>query len=227
MRRQLIVLGIAFLGFAVFSTMPGITAEQAGYDEDEYGPQEKIIWNTPAKGVFFDHKIHTMDVGLDCESCHDELFEMEAGVAEEEDDFTMAAMIDDGQYCGACHYEDGDAFSVETNCTACHMVSDDMIIWSEPVKGVVFNHSLHTEDFDCADCHSGAFAMMNGAASENGDFTMTAMDNERKYCGLCHHEDGDAYPAKTRCTSCHIGVKGVERLTGIGTADSKEDAGHE
>ena len=89
------------------------------YDEDLYGPEAPVIWEKPVRGVIFDHKIHTMEIGLDCDSCHDEIFEMEAGAAEENDDFNMKSMYD-GQYCGACH-DGGDAFAANTRCTTCHI----------------------------------------------------------------------------------------------------------
>lgn len=90
------------------------------YDEDLFGPEEPIVWRSPVEGVVFEHKIHTMESGLDCDSCHDEIFEMMEGVAEEEGDFTMKAMSE-GLYCGNCHYEGGDAFTIESRCTSCHI----------------------------------------------------------------------------------------------------------
>ena len=67
------------------------------YDEDTYGPSEK-----------FHH-----------DSCHDEIFQMESGSTEQNDDFTMQALYD-GKYCGACH--DGQtAFASNTRCTVCHI----------------------------------------------------------------------------------------------------------
>ncbi len=97
-------------------------AEEEGeeeYDEDTYGPEAPIIWMRPVKGVAFVHKVHTMDAGLDCDTCHDDLFEMEAGAAEEKDDFIMETIYEGG-YCGACH--DGDsAFAANTQCATCHI----------------------------------------------------------------------------------------------------------
>jgi c(7)-type cytochrome triheme protein len=60
-----------------------------------------------------------MDAGLDCDSCHDELFEMEAGAAEQNEDFTMATLYEGG-YCGACH-DGSTAFASDTRCTTCHI----------------------------------------------------------------------------------------------------------
>ena len=93
--------------------------EEEYYDEDEFGPEALIIWESPVRGVVFSHKTHTYEMGLSCEDCHDEIFEMEAGYAETEDDFNMEAMYE-GKYCGACH--DGDmAFAANTRCTTCHI----------------------------------------------------------------------------------------------------------
>ncbi|MFZ5759080.1 MAG: cytochrome c3 family protein [Thermodesulfobacteriota bacterium] len=89
------------------------------YDEDTYGPEAPIIFTQPVKAVIFSHKTHTMDAGLSCDSCHDDLFQMAIGTAEANDDFTMQSLYD-GKYCGACH--DGQtAFASNTRCTVCHI----------------------------------------------------------------------------------------------------------
>ena len=86
-----------------------------GEDDDDGGT---IIFVKPVKAVIFEHKNH-IDQGLECDSCHDDLFEMETGAAEANDDFTMASLYE-GKYCGACH--DGDmAFASNTRCTVCHI----------------------------------------------------------------------------------------------------------
>lgn len=107
---------LIFSGALLYAS--GDTVEEE-YDEDTYGPKDPIIWVKPVKSVVFDHKVHTMDAGLDCDSCHDDLFEMEAGVAEENDDFTMATLYEGG-YCGACH-DGSTAFASNTRCTTCHI----------------------------------------------------------------------------------------------------------
>ena len=121
-RREKSVLAIFGLllvaGLLIFSGQ--VYGEEEEYDEDTYGPAAPIIWTKPVKAVVFYHKKHTMDIGLDCGSCHDSgLFEMAAGTAEESDDFTMESLYQ-GKYCGACH--DGDmAFASNTRCTTCHI----------------------------------------------------------------------------------------------------------
>lgn len=170
------------------------------YDVKAYGPKSSIVWNTPVKATF-DHKTHTMEAGLECSSCHDDIFSMQRGTAVKSKKFTMQAMAE-GAFCGACH--DGDtAFSTETNCMACHGASEEPIIWEKPTKAA-FSHNQHVEDFglECASCHSTVFAMKKGAAESSGDFTMAAFA-EGKYCGTCHNGD-DAFSAATQCESCHF-----------------------
>ncbi|OAG27059.1 cytochrome c3 family protein [Thermodesulfatator autotrophicus] len=87
-------------------------------DEEEY-PQEPIIFTKPVKAVIFDHKFHVEEAGLSCEDCHEDVFEMATGTAEENEDFNMEALYN-GKYCGACH--DGEsAFASDKKCTTCHI----------------------------------------------------------------------------------------------------------
>ncbi len=116
---MIIILGLATFSFVAISASNQPAEEQEPYDEDTYGPEAPIVWTKPVKAVIFNHKTHTMEQDLDCESCHDDLFEMEAGVAQEADDFNMESLYE-GNYCGACH--DGDtAFASNTRCTSCHI----------------------------------------------------------------------------------------------------------
>ena len=222
---------VTILGLFGFILLSGVfisaknqpAEEQEPYDEDTYGPEADIVWNSPVQGAFFSHKIHTMDMELECDECHDELFEMEAGAAEANDDFTMASMAE-GNYCGACH-DGSTAFSSDSQCASCHMAPKDPVVWTKPVKAVIFEHVTHTEEagMDCESCHDDLFIMKNGAAQENDDFVMASL-YEGNYCGACH-DGSTAFASDTRCTSCHIGVRGYARLTGEGS-DSAHGSGH-
>jgi len=211
---------IAFAGctallYALSGIVSSVAAEEP-YDEDTYGPKELIVWHKPVPRVTFSHKVHTMDAGLECDSCHDELFEMEAGTVEEKDDFTMASFAE-GKYCGTCH--DGDtAFSTGSYemCSACH-TAPDLIVFTKPVKAVIFDHKVHVNDmgFNCSNCHSDIFKMHIGnAESDEKDFVMESL-YKGKYCGACHNGQ-EAFASNTRCTTCHIGVMGFDRLMGHG-----------
>ncbi len=117
----LMVLGVFLLSGVLLAAGGDDKSKKANddYDEDTYGPKDPIVWSTPVKSVEFNHKIHTMDAGLECDSCHDDLFQMEAGTAAQNDDFTMATLYEGG-YCGACH-DGSTAFASNTRCTSCHI----------------------------------------------------------------------------------------------------------
>lgn len=85
------------------------------YADDSGGD---IHYDQPVVGVLFSHASHVEEAGLDCDSCHDDLFSMEARAVQQEPDFNMLA-LSEGRYCGACH--DGEmAFSSSTRCASCH-----------------------------------------------------------------------------------------------------------
>ena len=197
-KNSLATSGLLTLSAALLFATNGLCAEE--YDAKTYGPENPIVWTTPIKATF-EHSTHTMDAGLECDSCHDDIFSMQRGTAVNTKRFTMQAMAN-GEFCGACH--DGDmAFATDTNCLACHPVPDDPVVWNEPTKAT-FSHTTHIEDMglSCGDCHSGTFEMKIGAATEAADFTMAAF-KEGKYCGACHNGD-DAFDAASQCDSCHF-----------------------
>jgi len=112
MKKLLIVLAVLALIGGAFQFGTQSWAEE---DEEHGGV---IIFTKPVKAVVFDHQYH-LDMGMECDSCHEDLFEYAAGTAEENDDFTMKSLYE-GKYCGACH--DGEtAFASNTRCAVCHI----------------------------------------------------------------------------------------------------------
>jgi len=195
-----LLLKNCFIVFSAFLLFAGNSPATENYDEETYGPEDTIIWDKPIKASF-DHGAHTMDIGLECADCHDDLFVMEIGTAIESNNFTMKAMAD-GQFCGSCH--DGKtAFATNTDCIACHAPPEDPIIWNKPARAV-FNHTSHIEDsgLECISCHNEPFTMQTGTATANNDFTMLSF-KEGKYCGSCHN-GYDAFDSATQCKSCHF-----------------------
>lgn len=110
MKRWFLLLLILVFSLAFYQPLFG---------QDEEYPEEPIIFTKPVKAVVFDHKTHVEDAGLSCDDCHDELFEMAAGTAEENEDFNMESLYQ-GKYCGACHNGDM-AFASNRKCTTCHI----------------------------------------------------------------------------------------------------------
>ncbi|MFZ8830898.1 MAG: cytochrome c3 family protein [Thermodesulfobacteriaceae bacterium] len=86
------------------------------------------------------------------------------------------------------------------------------IEYTKPVKGVLFSHKLHVKDLGllCESRHMDIFEMEAFKSQRNPDFNMDSL-YKGKYCGACH--DGKiAFASNTKCATCHIGVKGLERL---------------
>src|SRR5208282_1817147 len=62
------------------------------------------------------------------------------------------------------------------------------ILYTKPVKSVLFSHKLHVNEkmVSCDMCHAKLFEMKARAVQEKADFNMAAL-NEGKYCGACHN----------------------------------------
>ena len=82
------------------------------------------------------------------------------------------------------------------------------IIYTKPLKSVLFSHQLHVEErgLGCDMCHPKPFEMSALQAQENADFTMDSL-YKGKYCGACHN-GMMAFASSSQCARCHIGVKG-------------------
>jgi len=94
------------------------------------------------------------------------------------------------------------------------------IVYDKPVRGVIFSHKAHmNKGLSCEMCHNRLFEMQAKKAQENSDFVMESL-YQGKYCGACHN-GSLAFASNTRCATCHIGVKGEERLKNSGKAEKK------
>ncbi|RUM38493.1 MAG: hypothetical protein DSY58_02105, partial [Desulfobulbus sp.] len=140
-----------------------------------------------------------------------------------------------GKYCGACHNGD-DAFDAQTQCDSCHFVPTKRIVFTKPVKTVVFDHKIHVGKGKilCETCHKDVFVMGSGVLSgvqtfRSDDPTAKSKHLEElheKLCGTCHNSD-QAFGFQTRCTVCHIGVKGLQLMQGSEEENGvHEPAGH-
>jgi c(7)-type cytochrome triheme protein len=140
---------------------------------------------------FFSHKFHVEEAGFKCTDCHNSLFQQTGGAAKAAGDFSMGN-FEKGKYCGACH--DGvTSFAVtdQGSCARCHggdMKPPKTVVFEQPVKAVVFDHSKHVDEFrlPCSSCHESLFKMKKGESEKQLDFTMEAM-YQGKYCGSCHN----------------------------------------
>ena len=100
------------------------------------------------------------------------------------------------------------ALGVLNKARAADTVGGGDILFTEPVKSVLFSHSYHVETLKlgCESCHSGTFEMAALTAQKKGDFTMESL-SKGKYCGSCHN-GRMAFSSDTHCAICHTGVKG-------------------
>ena len=220
MMRAVSVVGAAALAGVLWTA--NLLAESPVPSKEEAGPAKQyesfgttqIVNMEPVRSMF-SHKSHVITAGMTCDSCHPAVFERKRGAAKAKGDYTMAS-LDAGKYCGVCH--DGkSAFNTTgpETCKKCHgsdMKQPEMVVFNRPVKAVVFNHKGHVDmGLNCASCHDKAFEMRKGAAEETPEkFNMAAL-YAGKYCGVCHNGN-IAFASDTRCTSCHIGVKGLAKM---------------
>jgi c(7)-type cytochrome triheme protein len=204
---------LAGISFASDKDTPSAAAPATPQQYESFGATQ-IVEMEPIKNMF-SHKAHVVEMGLSCDSCHPKVFDRKRGAAKVKGDYTMAS-LNAGKYCGSCH--DGKtAFNTTgpETCKKCHgsdMKQPETIVFNRPVKAVVFNHKGHVEmGLNCASCHDKAFEMRKGASEENlSKFNMESL-YAGKYCGVCHNGN-IAFASNTRCTSCHIGAKGVEKM---------------
>jgi c(7)-type cytochrome triheme protein len=114
MMKKLVVLGVVAFVVAFFS---GPFSYPASADDVDHGGD--IIYTEPVKAVMFSHAFHVEELELECDDCHEDLFEVEALLVQENEDFTMEGLRE-GKYCGQCHDGSG-AFSSDTQCARCHI----------------------------------------------------------------------------------------------------------
>ena len=111
MKKTLILLAVMSIASLSLFTVVTFASEDVFHGGD-------VLYSNPVKAVLFSHKTHVEDMGFECDSCHDILFEMASLVAEENADFNMEGLYA-GKYCGGCHNGDK-AFSSTKDCKMCH-----------------------------------------------------------------------------------------------------------
>ena len=112
MKIKMMVLFVTIFFVAVMTSPVKLAAS-----DEEHGGD--IIYTLPLKAVLFSHTAHVEGAEMECDACHDDIFEMESLAVQENDDFTMESLYE-GNYCGGCH--DGDtAFASNSQCARCHI----------------------------------------------------------------------------------------------------------
>src|SRR5664279_4521988 len=106
MRTKKLSVLILILAVAVMITV----YEELVVAEDDIVGGGEIIYIKPVTSVLFSHKSHAA-MGMDCNACHDKIFQMAALSAQDKTDFNMKGLYDK-KYCGSCHAKDGMALSL-------------------------------------------------------------------------------------------------------------------
>ena len=112
MKKTLILLAVMSIASLSLFTVVTFASEDVFHGGD-------VLYSNPVKAVLFSHKTHVEDMGFECDSCHDILFEMASLAAEENADFNMQGLYA-GKYCGGCHNGEM-AFASDTQCARCHI----------------------------------------------------------------------------------------------------------
>jgi c(7)-type cytochrome triheme protein len=110
MRILIALLTAGLLLVALHGGVGQAVAEESGGGD--------ILYSKPVKAVLFSHKIHVEQTGLDCNLCHDKLFQMEALHAEKAGSLNHKS-FKEGKYCGSCH--DGKMTFGNGECARCHI----------------------------------------------------------------------------------------------------------
>lgn len=211
--KRLLLLSLLVLLTSLFLNKTAIFATTA--EEEDHGGD--IYYTKPVKAVIFSHKAHSEDIGLQCEWCHDETFEMEALAVEEEEDFDMDSLCNE-KYCGTCH--NGDiSFSTTVQCARCHIgvKGYERLIR----QGVIEPAGTEADEEDQDDATISKFdatkaeaqhakekkgeAMGNMVDAEYFPEDIILADQQGKSSAIFSHKRHLARE-KQKCTACHPGV---------------------
>ena len=120
----------------------------------------------------------------------------------------------------AVHFFSSTAF-IETTAAAEDHGGD--IVYTKPVKAVIFSHKAHAEDIglQCEWCHDKTFEMEALAIQGDKNFNMDSLCNEN-YCGTCHNGDV-SFSTTVQCARCHIGEKGYDRMVKEGKIKPEQE----
>jgi len=135
-----------------------------------------ITKQAPARGLVFNHTVHTVQEEMACDDCHD----LDADPFE----------LPNHDLCAVCHEFDEDEPTPES-CGLCHSRADYTVTEREHALSaeINFEHTAHLEaDVACEACHA------------NPDKPMSSMPSLKQQCMDCH---GGTDPKLNECSVCH------------------------
>ncbi len=164
--------------------------------EDSDTHPDRILLNSTAGRVVFDHKEHAEQKGIDCLACHHDALKKS----------------DAGRSCKTCHGAEFDetfkGHSVrmdQRSCASCHHMSLTSRDWGHTrhardlkLPCTVCHHGPQIEETpqNCANCHDRRTDMGNILSLKNAVHTR---------CASCHTKYFDENSMKG-CSSCHTAV---------------------
>ena len=241
MRNQRKLLSvITFLLVVSFSGIANLQAEEKK-EEAVAKPNEQAVVLPTHLGTtevvseepiheMFSHTEHVVKKKISCATCHPKIFERKRGAAAASGTYNHEH-FNNGTSCGTCHNGKAAFATYGTGtCVRCHgsnMTPPERVVFDKPVRTVIFEHNGHVKKgLQCSSCHPKLFETRIGAAEEHPNkFTMEAL-YAGQYCGACH--DGKkAFASNTRCTTCHIGVRGASQMNEAKTVESGKEKAKE
>ena len=130
------------------------------------------------KFLKFSHQKHVTEVGVECETCHQEI------VASEK---LGDRIIPGHPACQSCHEDE-----LSNKCTFCHYSDKPERIAITPIRDLTINHKNHVTDrkMKCLVCHAGV-----DSAQLASDLAEPKMNS----CTTCHNGN----VAANQCENCH------------------------
>ena len=135
---------------------------------------------TEQNGKFlkFSHQKHIVDVGIDCETCHQDIVNNEK---------LTKRVIPGHEVCQTCHDDE-----VKNKCTFCHYSDHPEQPVVTPVRDLNIDHKNHVVDrkIKCLVCHAGV---------DTSQFATDVPQPKMDYCTTCHN----GTVAVNQCENCH------------------------
>lgn len=166
MKTKNLYFGLLLPGLIILSVGRFLTANSTVRAEEK------------AKFLKFSHQKHITDVGMDCETCHQNIVNNEK-LAERQ--------IPGHDVCQTCHDDE-----VKNKCTFCHYSDKPEQITVTPVRDLNINHKNHVVDrkIKCLVCHAGV---------DTSQFATDVPRPQMNSCTSCHN----GTVAVNQCENCH------------------------
>lgn len=141
-------------------------------------PDNVVRAEEKAKFLKFSHQKHVKDVGVDCETCHQDIVTNEK---------LGERVIPGHPACQSCHEDE-----LKNKCTFCHYSDQPERVSVTPLRDLNFNHKNHVTDrkMQCLVCHVGV---------DSAELASDVAGPRMNSCTTCHNGS----IAANQCENCH------------------------